>query len=204
MIAVRFVDLVIIFLNWLLNLKLEKTPPIKTDRQLCKHHQHPFRRPLISGAILKLTIVTVVPTVLAIMEYFANIDENIVRDYFMLNFTVYTIVNILKLTTSRPRPFAQDVENKKFVWNKYFESRKSFPSGHAANGFISGITMAQYVVRIYDLKGTAALLAQLPFLLLGTVPGASQAIVKWHHWSDVLSGYALAFIHYVLYRKFIA
>lgn len=205
MIRVRFLDVVLVFLNYLLNRRMERMSPVNVEKALHPDsHFHPYQDSIISASTLKRTVTLIVPSMLAVMEVFAGTDENIVRDYLFLNFSVYTLTNCLKLTTSRPRPYAKDAEERGFKWNQYFESRKSFPSGHACNGLISGIVAARYFARALRLTGLMSLLVQAPILAFAAVPGLTQAMCHWHHKTDVAAGYALALAYYSAYHSILS
>jgi membrane-associated phospholipid phosphatase len=197
-------DVVFIFLNYLLNKRLEKTTPLNPGKALDPdYHYHPYRDSIIAARTLKTTLTMIVPAFLTIVQLITDTDENILRDYLILNFTVYTIINIIKLSTSRPRPYAKDAETKGLKWNGYFESRKSFLSGHACNGLISGIAVARFLIPALSLHGILALVVQGMVLAIAAIPGITQGICKWHHWTDVGCGYLLAIAYYAAYHRII-
>ena len=217
MIAVRLVDVCAIFLNYMLNYRLERTQPRLIDRPLDPaYHHYKYRDSMIAAVTLKRVVTMYVPLLLIVTECIAHVDANILRDYLYLNFTVYTLTNVIKLYSSRPRPYAKDIESRDNVyWNKWFESRKSFPSGHACNSLISGIAVARYADAVFvkfmltdasvktdpttSLLGSRGLI-QLVILAIGATPGVTQHFSRWHHVSDIASGYALAVAYYAAYH----
>lgn len=198
-------DVVFIYVCYRLNKRLEKTTPLNPGKPLDPgSHYHPYRDSIIAARTLKTTLTMIVPACMTIVQLITDSDSNILRDYLILNFTVYTLINGIKLSTSRPRPYAKDAEEKGFKWNAFFESRKSFLSGHACNGLISGIAVAVFIAPALNLTGMTAFVVQGIVLAIAAIPGITQGICKWHHWTDVASGFGLAIAYYAAYHKVIA
>jgi len=47
------------------------------------------------------------------------------------------------------------------------------------------------------------LIIQLIILIIGLVPGYTQGINYWHHWSDIMTGYSVGAITAILVMKYV-
>jgi len=47
-------------------------------------------------------------------------------------------------------------------------------------------------------------IVQLTFIIIGLIPGYTQGINYWHHWSDIMTGYSVGVIFAFLVTKYVA
>lgn len=84
---------------------------------------------------------------------------------------------------------------------KIAEARLSFPSGHAAvSGFVSLVT-ALYIEHVLRVPSLLKPLVQYILICIGLAGALSRIPDYYHHWSDVLIGLLIGWLHalYVVY-----
>ncbi|XP_054152414.1 phospholipid phosphatase 1-like [Oppia nitens] len=74
------------------------------------------------------------------------------------------------------------------------ESRLSFYSGHSSVGTYSALYTILYLYYRLKLKTNWIYLTQLTVFIIGLIPGITQGINYWHHWSDIGTGYSVGAI----------
>lgn len=67
----------------------------------------------------------------------------------------------------------------------------SFYSGHSSVGAYSAVYVILYIYYRLRSESKSWLFLQTCVLIIGLIPGFTQGINYWHHWSDIATGYSV-------------
>ena len=67
----------------------------------------------------------------------------------------------------------------------------SFYSGHSSVGTYSAVYIILYLYYRLKSESKSLIVVQMCVLLIGLIPGLTQGINYWHHWSDIATGFGV-------------
>ena len=146
--------------------------------------------PFLDRAMLEITFLgtgLIVMTLVLVSGMFLWLTKHKHSALLLIVATVGGILlnNLLKMSFDRPRP-------QVFAWGQHTVS-SSFPSGHAMSAATVYMTIAYLAARL-QRRRASRVLTLLAALVIVTLIAASRLYLGVHYPSDVLAGYAAAFV----------
>lgn len=168
-------------------------------------HDKPLRPLIVSEKVMLLNFMLMIPSLVYFIGRWdtASKDYSATTRYFFGLFFSLCVAQVVKLVTCRPRPNAialetvakEGVKPEWFMCDPNLESRQSFFSSHAMIGSFCSFFLVFLIQDVsYPKRNLPPSVLQLLLILLGLLPGMSQGISYWHHWHDVLVGYAVGIV----------
>lgn len=130
------------------------------------------------------TIIAIIFTIL-IMIYLYMINKKRESKFYAVNILAIAIVSQgVKFLSHRQRPEGE--------WLVYIDGY-SFPSGHAVISMAGALILIYFIIRDFRRKALACIISVIMFIYAALI-GLSRVYVGVHYISDVIGGWAIAFL----------